>query len=129
MGFRCLSRPLAAEIDRAGAAAAPHADEVTVELAVSADGRLVPIPRRIGDTTSYVDIKKTLTRVDPLGPIRELLTEGWTLVRQPPRYNELAPSYRSIAVTDLLFNRHDLRGVLAAQEQVISEEVVSLDEN
>ena len=85
MGFRCLSRALAAEIDRAGAAAAPHADEVTVELAGSADGRLVPIPRRIGDTTSYVDIKMTLTWVDPLEPIRKLLPEGWTLVRQPPR--------------------------------------------
>ena len=32
-------------------------------------------------------------------------------------------------MTALLFNRHDLRGVLAAQEQAISKEIVSLDEN
>ena len=32
-------------------------------------------------------------------------------------------------MTDLLFNRHDLRGVLAAQEQAISKDVDSLDEN
>lgn len=72
-----LSHTLAAEIDRAASAAHPDAEEVTVELVVSADGRLAPSPRRVGDTTPYVDIKMTLRRVDPLGPLQRLLPEGW----------------------------------------------------
>ena len=63
-------------MDRAAASAHLDAEDVTVELAVSADGRLVPTPRRVGDTTPYVDIKVTLRRVDPLEPLRRLLPEG-----------------------------------------------------
>ena len=73
MSSEDLSHTLAAEIDRAALAAHPDAEEVTAELAVSADGRLAPSPRRIGDTTPYVDIKMTLRRVDPLEPLQRLL--------------------------------------------------------
>ena len=79
MRIEGLSHTLAAEIDRAASAAHPDAEDVTVELALSADGRLAPTPRRVGDTTPYVDIKVTLRRVDPLEPLRRLLPEGWTL--------------------------------------------------
>ena len=68
-----LSYILVAEIDRMASAAHPDAEEVTVELAVSADGRLAPSPRRVGGTTPYVEIKMTLRRVDPLEPLRRLL--------------------------------------------------------
>lgn len=74
-----LSHTLAAEIDRAASAANPDAEEVTIELVVSAGGRLAPSPRRVGDSTPYVDIKMTLRRVDPLEPLRMLLPEGWVL--------------------------------------------------
>ena len=40
-----LRHTLAAEIDRAASAAHPDADEVTVELAISADGRPAPTPQ------------------------------------------------------------------------------------
>ena len=60
-------------------AAPADAEQITVELAVSADGRLAPTPRRVGDTTPYVDVKITLRRVDPLEQLRRLLPEGWTL--------------------------------------------------
>ena len=66
MRIEGLSHTLAAEIDRAASAAHSDAEEVTVELAVSANGRLAPTPRRVGDTTPYVDIEMTLRPVDPL---------------------------------------------------------------
>ena len=79
MLFTSLPSVLAAKIDRADAAAPADAEQVTVELAVSADGRTAPSPRRANDTTPYVGIKMTLQRVDPLEPLRNLLPEGWTL--------------------------------------------------
>ena len=66
-------------MDRAAASAHPDAEEVTVKLAVSADGRVTPTPRRASGGTPYVNIKMTLTRVDPLEPLRKLLPGGWTL--------------------------------------------------
>ena len=74
-----MSSVLATEIDRAAATAPADAKQVTVELGISPDGRLAPTPRRVSDTTPYVDIKMTLERVDPLEPLRKLLPEGWTL--------------------------------------------------
>ena len=68
-----LRHALVAEIDRAASAAHPDAEEVTIELAVSTDGRLAPSPRRVGGTTPSVDIKMTFRRVDPLEPLRRLL--------------------------------------------------------
>lgn len=68
-----LSHTLAAEIDRAASAAHPDEEEVTVKLAVSAEGWPAPTPRRVGGTTPYVDIKLILRRVDPLEPLRRLL--------------------------------------------------------
>ena len=53
-----------------GAAPPRHAEEVTVELAVRADGRLAPTSRRVGDPIPDVDIKMTLRRVDRLEWIR-----------------------------------------------------------
>ncbi len=79
MSFDSLSTALPAEIDRAAAAAPDQAEQVTVELAVSPDGRVTPSPRRASDTTPYVDIKMTLKRVDPLEALRKLLPEGWAL--------------------------------------------------
>ena len=79
VSFVTLPTALAAEIDRA-AAAAPHgAEQVTVELAVSPDGWVAPRPRRASDTTPCVGIKMTLQRVDPLESLRKPLPEGWTL--------------------------------------------------
>ena len=78
-----LSHALAAEIDRAASAAHPDAEEVTVELAVRADGRPALTPRRVGDTTPYVDIKLTLRREDPLEPLQRLLQEGRALATSP----------------------------------------------
>ena len=80
MSFGNLHRILADEIDRTAATASRSTEEVTVELAVSPDGRLAPNPRRTSDTTPYVDIKMTLTRIDPLARLREILPKGWTLV-------------------------------------------------
>ena len=79
MSFASLPSVLAAEIDEAVTAAPAGAERVTVELAVSPDGRTTPSPRRASDTSPYVDIKMTLERVDPLEPLRKLLPEGWTL--------------------------------------------------
>ena len=67
-----LRHTLAAEIDRAASAAHPDADEVTVELAISADGRPAPTPRRVGDPAPYADIKMTVRQVDLLEPIRNI---------------------------------------------------------
>ena len=47
-------------MDRAAASAHPDAEEVTVKLAVSADGRVTPTPRRASGGTPYVNIKMTL---------------------------------------------------------------------
>ena len=79
MSFATLATALAAKINQAAAAAPAEAERVTVELAVSATGRVAPTPRRASDTTPYVGIKMTLERVDPLEPLRRLLPEGWTL--------------------------------------------------
>ena len=59
-------------MDRAAAPAHPDAEEVTVELAVSADRRVTPTPRRASGGTPYVNIKMTLRQVDPLEPIRNI---------------------------------------------------------
>ena len=72
MRIEGLSHTLAAEIDRAASSAHLDAEDVTVELAVSADGRPAPTPRRVGDTTPYVDIKMTLRRADRLEWIRNI---------------------------------------------------------
>ena len=79
MSFDPLSSALAAEIDRAAAAAPTNAEQVTVQLAVSPDGWVAASPRRASDPTAYVGIEMTLRRVDPLEPLRRLLPEGWTL--------------------------------------------------
>ncbi len=79
MSFDPLPSALAAEIDRAAAAAPDGAEQVTVELAVSPCGRVAPTPRRASDTTPYIGVEMTLQRVDPLEPLRKLLPEGWTL--------------------------------------------------
>ena len=79
MSFATLSTALAAEIDRAAAAAPAEVEQITVQLAVSASGRGAPTPRRASATTPYVAIKMTLKRLDPLEPLRKLLPEGWTL--------------------------------------------------
>ena len=79
MSFVSLPTALTAEIDRAASAAPSEAVQVTVELAVTADGRVAPTPRQVSDTTPYVDIEMTLKRVDPLESLRKLLPEGWTL--------------------------------------------------
>lgn len=79
MSFVSLPSVLASEIDRAAATSPPEAERVTVELDVSADGRVAPIPRRASDTTPYVDVQMTLKRIDPLEPLRRLLPERWTL--------------------------------------------------
>ena len=70
MLFSNLGRILADEIDQAAATAPRDAEQVTVELALSPDGQLAPSPRRASDTTPYVDIKMTLTRVEPLARLR-----------------------------------------------------------
>ena len=77
--FAPRSSALAAEIDRAAAAAPAGAEQVTVELAVSPDGWAAPNPRRARDSTPYVGITMTLQSVDPLESLRKLLQEGWTL--------------------------------------------------
>lgn len=79
MSFDPLPSALAAEIDRAAAAAPDGAEQVAVELAVSPCGRVAPSPRRASDTTPYLGIKMTLQRVDPQESLRKLLLEGWTL--------------------------------------------------
>ena len=61
-----------------GAAPPRHAEEVTVELAVSADGRVAHIPRRVGDTDPCTHLSVTHKRIDPLEPIRKLFLERWT---------------------------------------------------
>ena len=77
----------------AGCAASVDAEQITVELAVSVDGRLAPTPRPVGDSTPYADIKMTLRRVDPLEPLRRLLPEGWTLghLSQSERTGHMPP--------------------------------------
>lgn len=67
---------MAAKIDRAASAAHPDAEEVTVELAVSADGRPAPSLSRVGDTTPYVDIRMTLRRVNSAGTAAKAAPEG-----------------------------------------------------
>ena len=59
----CVAERCAASVD---------AEQITVELAVSLDGRLAPTPRPVDDSTPYADIKMTLRRVDPLEPIRTI---------------------------------------------------------
>ena len=79
MSFATLGHTLADQIERAVAAAPADAEEVTVELSVSAERRLAPILRRVSDSTPYADIKVTLRQVDSLEPLRRLLSERWTL--------------------------------------------------
>ena len=50
-----------------------------MELAVSAERRIAPTPRRASNTTPYVDIKMTLKRVERLEPLPKLLQHGRTL--------------------------------------------------
>lgn len=79
MSFDPLPSALAAEIDRAAAAAPDGAEQVTVELAVSPCGWVAPAPQRASDTTPYVGVEMTLQRVESLEPLRKLLPEGWML--------------------------------------------------
>ena len=59
-----------------GAAPPRHAEEVTAELAVSADGRVAHIPRRVGDTDLCTHLSATRKRIDPLEPIRNCSQRG-----------------------------------------------------
>ena len=74
-----LSHARAVEMNRAASAAHLDAVEVTIELAVSADGEQASTLRGDDDTTPYVDIELTPRRVDHLEPPRRLLPEGWDL--------------------------------------------------
>ena len=49
-----------------------------VELAVSADWRVAPIPKRVGDTNPCTHLNVTPKRIDPLVPIRKLFSARWT---------------------------------------------------
>ena len=49
-----------------------------VELALSADWRVAPIPKRVGDTKSLHAPQCDPNRIDPLGPIRKLFSARWT---------------------------------------------------
>ena len=76
MSFDPLPSALAAEIDRAAAAAPDGAEQVTVELAVSPCGRVAPTPRRASDTTPYIGVEMTLQRGRPAGAASEAATGG-----------------------------------------------------
>ena len=76
MSFDPPHSALAAAIDRATTAAPHGAKQITVELAISPDGRVAPSPKMGKRHTPYVGTKMTLRGVDPLEPLRKLLTEG-----------------------------------------------------
>ncbi len=84
MSFDPLPNALAAEIDRAVAAAPAGAEQVTVELAASPDGRVTPSPRRVNDPNPYARIEMTLQPIDPLKVLQKLLPEGLDVDHQPP---------------------------------------------
>ena len=79
MSFVSLPTAPAAEIDRTASTPPAEAEEIAVELAITAHGRVAPSPAQAGGTSPYVGIKMTLQRVDSLEPLRKLLPEGWTL--------------------------------------------------
>lgn len=79
MSFTDLGHALAAAIDHAAASAPPDAEQLTVELSISPDGRLSPTRRRDSNHTPHVDLTLTLQRVDAQEAIRRLLPAGWTM--------------------------------------------------